>query len=134
MSLKANLDFIRQVLDEDTTHNDIDAVHTKLHCLIQLQGLAGEMKAEAKKELADATLVAIHELQQMNAKLTPTILLKMAEAKCSQQLKTYTYADRLCAGISHGIEGLRSILSYRKEEMAKALWEPSNQSKTHTKN
>lgn len=137
MSLKENLAFIRQVLDEDTSHNDIEAVNQKLHCLIQLQGLAGEMKAEAKKQLADATLIAIVELQKMEEgkpaaqKMGASIMMKMAEAKCSQELKVYTYADRLCAGISHGIEGLRSILSFQKEEISMSMMVPNNQKKQY---
>lgn len=121
MSLNNNLKCIRETLDTDTTGCDIESVVEKLQKLIQLSGLASECKAAAKQQLEEARLISIMRLREMKPPVQPSLLLKMAEAECAKQNATFVYADRLNASISHSIEGLRSLISLRKEEMSKNI-------------
>ncbi len=130
MTLKDNLQFIREALDTDTTFTDLSAeilpISEKLQSLIQLSGLSSECKAKAKKEYEHARLHAIMKLQKDNPRMNSTLLIKMADGMCAEQIETLTYADRLNAGITHAIDGLRSLISLYKEERMNSLTQVNN--------
>lgn len=121
MNLNSSLKSIREVLDSDTVDTDIENVLNKLQALIQLSGLASECKARAKQSLEEARLLSIIRLRELKPPLQPSLLLKMAEAECAKENASFVYADRLNASISHSIEGLRSVISWQKEELNKSL-------------
>jgi hypothetical protein len=113
--VKRNLKAIREVLDLDVSDTVIEDVVTKMHKLINLVGLASESKATARKILEEKRLVQLSEIK--DSKYPPTVLLKIVDANCADELALYEYADRINASISHSLDSLRTIISLRKEEM-----------------
>lgn len=119
MTLTDKLEAIRKAIDVDIVGLDIDSVVEKGKSLSQLIGLSAECKALARKNLEDARLIAIQKL--LTDKHGPMILLKMADAMCSKELKIYEYADRLNAGITHQLDYYRTVISLYKTELENSL-------------
>lgn len=117
--LMRNISAIRQTLDSDILDVDIECQKNKLIKLTQLVGLAAETKAQARKNLENGRLIAFSKMR--DSKLSPSILLKMVDSEISEELSLYEYADRLNAGISNSIEGLRSVLSLYKTELEMSI-------------
>lgn len=115
MSLKDNLNSIRQAIDTDVSGVDIDSLVDQGKMLASLIGLSAECKAEARKNLENARLIALKSL--MNDKISTNVLLRMADAVCSDQIYEYEYADRLNAGITHQLDYYRSVISLHKVEL-----------------
>lgn len=116
--IETKLKTIREALDMAIA-DDIDSIIGKGVTLSGLIGLSAETKAQAKKLLELARLRAFNEMQGKD--LPPSTFNKVIDMHCSEELGIYEYADRLNAGITHEIDILRSILSYRKEEMRNEL-------------
>lgn len=114
MTLKEKLSSIRVLLDVDVKDVDIESVINKGKELSQMIGLSAECKAAARKELENAKLAAIITIEKKG--YTPSVLLKIAEAMCADEVEQFEYADRLNAGIVHQIEFLRSVISLHKTE------------------
>lgn len=112
--LNNNLKFIRSILDVEVTGVDMTSLVEHGKRVAQLAGLAAECKAMARKQLEQARLIAI---TKHSGKVSPSILLKMADGECAQELAVFEYADRLCAGISHNLDYFRSVISLHKEEL-----------------
>lgn len=119
MTLKEKLDSIRVALDADVTGVDIESVVEKGKALAQLIGLSAECKAEARKQLEKGRVMAFASLS--TSKLPPSVLLKLTEANCSEELKDFEYADRLNAGITHQLDFYRSVISLHKEELSTSM-------------
>lgn len=119
MTLKEKLSSIRSLIDTEVKRDNIDAVVEQGSKLSNMMGLSAECKAEARKEFENAKLAAIIQLE--NKKYTPSVLLKIAEAMCADELEQYEYADRLNAGITHQLDFLRSVISLHKEELNASL-------------
>lgn len=119
MNLREKMDSIRVALDADVTGTDIDSVVEKGKALAQLIGLSAECKAEAKARLEKSRVLAFATLT--GKKLPPSVLLKLAEAECADQLKDFEYADRLNAGITHQLDYYRSVISLHKTELETSL-------------
>ena len=119
MTLTEKLDSIRGCLDSDTMGCDIETVVEKGKALSQLIGLSAECKAEARKELEKARVAALTLLQVDG--LAPSILLKMVDAHCAEQIAAFEYADRLNAGITHQLDFYRSVISLHKTELENSL-------------
>lgn len=119
MTLSEKLDFIRQTIDEDVTGCDIESVVEKGKALAQLVGLSAECKAEARKALERKRLIEIQFLQV--DKVSPSVMLKMADAACADEISQYEYADRLNAGITHQLDYYRSVLSLHKTELETSM-------------
>lgn len=115
MSLSEKLESIRKAIDTDVTGVDIDSLVEQGKMLASLIGLSAECKAEARRKLENARLIALKSL--MGDKITPSVLLKMADAVCSDQIYEYEYADRLNAGITHQLDYYRSVISLHKVEL-----------------
>lgn len=115
MSLKDKLNSIRQAIDTDVSGVDIDSLVDQGKMLASLIGLSAECKAEARKNLENARLIALKSL--MNDKISTNVLLRMADAVCSDQIYEYEYADRLNAGITHQLDYYRSVISLHKVEL-----------------
>lgn len=114
MTLKDNLDAIRNVVDLPVDRNDIESVKDKIIALSGVIGLSAECKSKAKEQLELARLVAIAEV---DPKLPTTLMNRQVDAKCSKALANYEYADRLNAAATHSIEAMRSMMSLYKSEM-----------------
>lgn len=120
MILKESLQAIRDLLDVNTADVDTDSIANHAQDLAAMIGLSSECKAEARRRLEEARLIALKALIG-DKKVTPSILLKMADGAISEEIKAFEYADRLNAGISHKLDLLRSIISLRKTELENSM-------------
>jgi hypothetical protein len=112
------LNAIREAVDADVIDSDIVNVQNKLLQLTQLMGLSAEAKASAKKILHKKELEVFSFI---DALLSPSMQAKKLYAECFEESALLEYADRLNSALVHGIDGLRSVLSYRKSEMENSL-------------
>lgn len=119
MTLTEKLESIRKTIDIDVTNCDIDSVVEKGKSLSQLIGLSAECKSEARRDLETSRLVALQNL--MRDKISPSVLIKMADATCAEELANFEYADRLNAGITHQLDYYRSVISLHKAELENSL-------------
>lgn len=119
-----NLNAIREVIDRETS-NDIELVKDKVIDLASIAGLAAECQAGAKKRFDSAVLAVtqrlINENEQKAKPIGPSILLDMAKRECSEEAALYEYAQRISAGLSHSLEGLRSVISLYKTELQNSV-------------
>jgi hypothetical protein len=118
-TLKEKLDCIRASIDKDLSNCVIDDVVEQGKRLSQLIGLAAECKAEARRQLERSRVISLASMS--GKKLSPSVLLKIAESECSDELFNYEYADRLNAGISHQLDYYRTIISLHKTELETAM-------------
>jgi hypothetical protein len=121
-SLKEKMEFIRVSIDQDVIGCDIESVVEKGKGLSQLIGLSAECKAEAKRNLEKSRVLAVASLA--TRKLPPSVLLKLADAECADQLADFEYADRLNAGITHQLDYYRTIISLHKTELETSMKQP----------
>lgn len=119
MTLKEKLDFIRESIDKDLMGCVIEDVVEQGKCLAQLIGLSAECKAEAKRQLEKARVLAVASLS--GRKLSPSVLLKLADSECADQLYNFEYADRLNAGITHQLDYYRTVISLHKTELETSM-------------
>lgn len=119
MSLKNNLNAIRALIDADITGVDIDSLVEKGKALTQMIGLSAECKAAARKQLENARIIAITQIE--NKGYSPSVLLKIAEAMCADEVAQFEYADRLNAGITHQLDYYRTVVSLHKSELENSL-------------
>lgn len=112
------LNAIRKAIDADVIDADIVNVQNKMLQLTQLIGLSAEAKATAKK------LLHIKETQvlyAMDKELSPSVQVRKLNAECFEELALLEYADRLNAALTHNIDALRSVISFRKTEIENSL-------------
>jgi hypothetical protein len=117
--IERDLKAIRTVVDTDTTGADIDSVVECGKKLAAMCGLSAQCMGAAKKRLEAARLKAISEL--IERKLSPSVMNKMVDAMCGEQLALYDYADRLNAAITHQLDYYRSCISLHKTELENSL-------------
>jgi hypothetical protein len=119
VTLKQKLNSIRACIDTDVTGCDIDTIVEKGKALTQMMGLSAECKAEAKKNLENRLLMAVHEIG--SKQYPPSVLLRVAGAMCADESAVFEYADRLNAGITHQLDYYRSVISLHKTELENSL-------------
>lgn len=119
VTLKQKLNSIRALVDADVSDVDIESLIEKGKKLTQMIGLSAECKAQARKELEKKRMIAIIELEKKD--YSPSVLLKVADAMCADELATFEYADRLNAGITHQLDYYRTIISLHKTELETSL-------------
>lgn len=113
-----SLNAIREALDADLVDMDIDCVKNKLLKLTQLMGLSAETKASAKK-LLNMKEKMIFEM--MDKKMPPSVQVRFLNSECFEENAILEYSDRLNAALTHSIDGLRSVMSLHKQEMASGI-------------
>lgn len=118
-TLKEKLNSVRALIDVDVTGVDIDSVIEKGKQLSQMIGLSAECKAAARKELDNARLSAVIQIE--NKGYSPSVMLKIAEAMCADEAAVFEYADRLNAGITHQLDFYRSVISLHKSELENSI-------------
>lgn len=123
MRLSEKLESIRTAIDADVMGVDIDSVVEKGKALSQLIGLSAECKANARRNLENARLIALKALQGQKG-LTPSVLMKMADASCADEIRAFEYADRLNAGIVHQLDYYRTVISLHKTELETSMKNP----------
>lgn len=119
MSLNEKLNSIRALIDVDVTGVDIDSLIEKGKQLSQMMGLSAECKAQARKNLENARMVAIIQIEKKD--YSPSVMLKVAEAMIADELAAYEYADRLNAGITHQLDYYRTVISLHKSELENSM-------------
>jgi hypothetical protein len=117
-----DLKAIREVVDTDTSGADIDSVVECGKKLASMAGLSAQCMGAAKKRLENARLKALKSL--MADKLQPSVMLKLVEATCGEELALYDYADRINAAISHQLDYYRTVISLYKTELENSLKQP----------
>jgi hypothetical protein len=118
MNLTEKLEAIRKLLDVNTTDVDIESVVNHGKELASMIGLSAECKSEAKRNLENARLIA---LKMPSKGVPPSILSKMIDASCADQIAQFEYADRLNAGITHSLDFIRSVMSLHKIELENSM-------------
>lgn len=115
----AKVKSLKDAIELDVHMDDLDGLQGKMLRLINLVALSAELKARAAKDLADAELIAYqkHKDNESGA----MILKKIIEAEASAEQSKYILADRLNAGLTYAIEGLRTMISLKKSEMTNQL-------------
>lgn len=116
MNLKEKMQSIRDLIDTPTEGIGIDATVDHGKRLASMIGLSAECKSEARRNLENSRLIAI-KMHSDPKKITPSILSKMIDGACADEIAQYEYADRLNAGITHKLEFLRSVISLHKTEV-----------------
>lgn len=109
----------------DTQAEGPESIAALLNECSTLLGSTAELVAKRKAQLEVAEAVALHKLlQEHGKKFPPTLLNKLLASQTAKELEQYTYADRLRAGLAHKIDSLRSLLSYEKEQLTNAKFQP----------
>ena len=116
--LNKNLNFLRTEMDKEVSSDDTIGMVDKLEKLVSLVGLSAECVASAEKELKKKNLIVLIESENLN--LPPSVLVKYMDGQSADELAVYKYAERLNAGLSHAMDGLRTIISLHKEEMSQS--------------
>lgn len=116
---KEKIRVINNAIDMEVNQDVTDSIVDKLHTCLMVVGTSAALKARAVKDLNDARLIAY--AKHKNEGLAPTVLKIVIDGETSQELADLEYADRLNAGLVHEIDGLRTIISLRKDEMNNSL-------------
>ena len=118
MELNKSLNFLRSEMDKEVSSDDTIGMVDKLEKLVSLVGLSAECVAAAEKELKKKNLIVL--IENKGANYSPSVLLKLMDGMSADQMAVYRYAERLNAGLSHAMDGLRTIISLHKEEMSQS--------------
>lgn len=118
--LTENLNFLRTEMDKTVSSDDTVGMVDKLEKLISLVGLSAECVAWSEKELKKKNLIVL--IESKNLDMPPSVLVKYMDGQSADELAVWKYADRLNAGLSHAMDGLRTIISLHKEEMNKSSY------------
>lgn len=110
---------IRSAIELEVDKDNIEELEGKLHRLINLIGLASELKARAITDLKRAELLAY--AKNKSEGLQPSVMKVIIEGEAADERGKFELADRLNAGISHAIEGMRTLISLKKTEMEKSI-------------
>lgn len=117
-TLKEKLDFIRESIDKDLTGCVVDNVVEHGKQLAQLIGLSAECKATARRRLEIARGAALMQYKDYKQ---ATIVMKLVDADCADELHDFEYADRLNAGITHQLDYYRTVISLHKTELETSM-------------
>ena len=94
---------------------DGECLFAELDGLIQWLARSAELVSIAESMFKQKISTII--LEYSTKDLTPSLLVKVAEGICFEELKGYRRIERQNAGLVHAIEGIRTLLSYQKETM-----------------
>jgi hypothetical protein len=112
-----NLKVIRETLDSEVS--EIEEKDGKLMKLTTLVGLSAECKARAKGVLKFKELEVLTKYKDSG--YAPTRLNKLIDAESWQEAELFEYSDRINAGITHAIDGIRTSISLYKVELENSL-------------
>lgn len=110
---------IRDLVEVDLSNCDINDVEAHGKRLAAIVGLSAETMAQAKKLYQASLIKALNALKEQS--LSPSVMLKMAQAQCGEDEAVMDYADRLNAGISHQLDFYRTCISKWKTEFENSL-------------
>lgn len=118
-TLREKMIAIRDLLDVQTKELALESLVAHAQDLAAMIGLSAEVKADTRRNLENGRAIALK--MHMDKKVTPSILLKLADGACADELAQYEYADRLNAGITHQLDLIRSVISLRKTELETSM-------------
>ena len=100
--------------------DDPTEIAERISILMSYMSRSGFMLAEAKKYLRrkktqeiNKTIIAIAKASHLSA----TVQNALLDSICEEESFLVDWLDRLNRGCTHQIDGLRSLLSYMKEEI-----------------
>jgi hypothetical protein len=103
-----------------TVSENADEMSERIAILMSYMSRSGEMLALAKKALRskktheiNKTIVSIAK----SARLSATVQNALLDSICEEESFLVDWIERINRGCVHQIDGLRSLLSYEKEEM-----------------
>ena len=100
--------------------SDHEEIAERISTLMSYMSRSGEMLAQAKKMLRqrktaeiNKTIIAIAKASHLSASVQNALL----DSICEQESYLVDWCDRINRTCTHQIDGLRSLLSYEKEEL-----------------
>ena len=121
--IEDNLASIRGVLESEALLIDPNDIIDKIAELAAISALAADTLAEASALYNQRKAQNIRELKGED--LGPSVIIKLAEAEASEELKLKIRAERYQASITHITDGLRSSLSWHKQERELSRYQKS---------
>jgi hypothetical protein len=110
---------IRDLVEVDLSEEHIDVLEAHGKRLAAIVGLSAETMAHSKKLYQASLLKAINGLKDSG--LSPSVMMKTAQAQCGEDEAVMDYADRLNAGITHQLDFYRTVISKYKAELENSL-------------
>lgn len=110
---------IRELVEVDLSTEHIDVLEAHGKRLAAIVGLSAETMAHSKKLYQASLLRAIMSLKESG--LSPSVMMKTAQAQCGEDEAVMDYADRLNAGITHQLDFYRTVISKYKAELENSL-------------
>lgn len=117
--LKTEAKAIQEYL-EITVSNDPAEIQDRMSNLMVYLSRSGEMLAQAKRHLRarktseiNRTIIAIAKEGHLSA----TVQNALLDSICEEESFLVDWLDRINRSCTHQIDGLRSMLSYQKEEL-----------------
>lgn len=115
-NLKAICDQIKKALSEEIDKDNPDELMGKLQVLSNLLATASHAVSLAKMVYAQKIMELTEDNQYRNLSATDKKMIFAGKAKNEGYFVDMT--AKLSSSMVHTIEGIRSILSYKKQEMA----------------
>jgi hypothetical protein len=116
--MESSLEIIQAAIEEEATIDCPSCVLEKLTKLVNLLGLSAEIYAHSEmlynKRLAELVLAPAYKT------LNATDKKMLFAGLLAEEIMIHSKAERLNKGLVHAIEGLRSMLSFIKEELKKS--------------
>lgn len=110
---------IRDLVEVDLSGSEINDLEAHGKRLAAIVGLSAETMAHSKKLYQASLLRAINGLKDSG--MSPSVMMKTAQAQCGEDEAVMDYADRLNAGISHQLDYYRTCISKYKSELENSL-------------
>lgn len=117
--LKKEAEQIQAYLDI-TVSGDPEEMSERISTLMSYMSRSGEMLAKAKKILRarktseiNKTIISIAKASHLSASVQNALL----DSICEEESYLVDWTERINKTCTHQIDGLRSLLSYEKEEM-----------------
>jgi hypothetical protein len=117
--IKKEAEVIQGYLDI-TVSNDPTEMAERISTLMSYMSRSGFMLAQAKKYLRSKKTTEISKTIIKIAKeghLSATVQNALLDSICEEEAYMVDWLERLNRGCVHQIDGLRSLLSYEKEEL-----------------
>ena len=121
--IEFSLKEIQIAMEHNVSPEDIDLIQEKLCNLAGYLGTSAELIRYSRQ-------LVLHKQQQVISAcstkgVSPSILKQMVEADLWYEISLHDYATRINAGLTHVIDGLRTVISLYGKEL-----ELSNKTKT----
>lgn len=116
---------------EDAKYSDFDSsptlIYNEIVSLNAWKSFTGKLMAESKRELLEAKEAAYYKIladgDKTAKKLATSLLKDYISTKAANLQYEYDLSERVNSACSHAMEGMRSILSALKQEMASNMYQ-----------